>query len=180
MYFIVCGVWIAIVASIADVFVEDVARGNWFDNYIKLTTAKEQIKEGSKWLVGEISGQLEKRGQTIEQMTITAQDLLELVTQMQSKKISGTIAKEVINTIFDQGGTAKSIIESKGLTQITDISFVADIAKKVIEENAKVVADITKNPNAIKFLVGQIMRQTQGKVNPHTAEEELKKLLQIS
>lgn len=161
----------------ADIFVENRDKGDWFDNFLKLTNKKEEIKEAAKWLVGEILGQLEKRSQDINSMKFTSGDLLELVQQMQSKKISGTIAKDVINTIFEEGGSAKSIIETKGLTQITDTSFVSDIAKKVITENSKVVEDIAKNPNAIKFLVGQVMRQTQGKVNPKVAEEELKKLL---
>lgn len=161
----------------ADIFVENRDRGDWFDNFLNITDKKEEIKEAAKWLVGEILGQLEKRSQDINSMKFTSEDLLELVQQMQSKKISGTIAKDVINTIFEEGGSAKSIIETKGLTQITDTSFVSDIAKKVISENSKVVEDIAKNPNAIKFLVGQVMRQTQGKVNPKVAEEELRKLL---
>jgi len=162
----------------ADIFVEDRTKGDWFDNFLKLTTKKEEIKESAKWLVGEISGQLEKTNQNISSMVFTASDLFVLVQQMQNNKISGTIAKDVINTIFTEGGSAQSIIETKGLTQITDTSFVADVAKKVISENLKVVEDIAKNPNAVKFLVGQVMRQTQGKVNPKVAEEELQKLLQ--
>lgn len=161
----------------ADIFVENRDRGDWFDNFLKLTDQKYEVKEAAKWLVGEILGQLEKRNEDINSMKFTSIDLLELVQQMQSKKISGTIAKDVINTIFEEGGSAKSIIETKGLTQITDTSFVSGIAEKVISENAKVVEDIAKNPNAIKFLVGQVMRQTQGKVNPKVAEEELRKLL---
>lgn len=163
----------------ADVFVEDTDKGSWFDNLLNLTQASEEIKEAAKWLVGEVSGQLEKRKLAINQMSLTQEDLLELVRQMKNKTISGTIAKDVINTIFEEGGNAKSIIETKGLTQITDSNFVSEVAKKVIEENQKVVNDISKNPNAIKFLVGQVMRQTQGKVNPKIAEEELKKQLQL-
>lgn len=163
----------------ADIFVEDSIRGNWFDSFLKLTSKKEEVKEAAKWVVGEISGQLEKRNQLISEMLFKQQDLLDLITLMQSKQISGTIAKEVINTIFEEGGNAKEIISSKGLIQITDTNFVSDLAKKVIEENQKVVVDISKNPNAIKFLVGQVMRQSQGKVNPKVAEDELRKLLNI-
>ncbi len=163
----------------ADIFVEDSIRGNWFDSFLKLTSNKNEVKEAAKWVVGEISGQLEKRNQLISEMLFKQQDLLDLITLMQSKQISGTIAKEVINTIFEEGGNAKEIISSKGLIQITDTNFVSDLAKKVIEENQKVVADISKNPNAIKFLVGQVMRQSQGKVNPKVAEDELRKLLNI-
>lgn len=164
----------------ADIFVEDKSKGDWFDEFIKLTEKKEEVKEAAKWIVGEISGHLEKRDLSISEMKLSNTDLLELVRQMQGKTISGTIAKDVINTIFEEGGSAKSIIESKGLTQITDSSFVADVAQKVINENPKLVSDFAKNPNVIKALVGQVMRQTQGKANPKIAEEELQKLLQVS
>lgn len=163
----------------ADIFVEDVLKGNWFDELLKLNSSREVVREAAKWIVGEISGQLEKRGDAISSMNLKQQDLLEIIEQMLSKKISGTIAKEVINIIFEEGGSAKEIIESRGLTQITDSNFVADIVKKVIDSNPKLVADLTKNPNVIKALVGQVMRQTQGKVNPKVAEEELKKSLGV-
>lgn len=163
----------------ADIFVEDSIKGNWFDSFLKLTSKKDEVKEAAKWIVGEISGQLEKRNQLISEMLFKQQDLFDLITLMQSKQISGTIAKEVINTIFQEGGNAKDIINSRGLIQITDTNFVSDLAKKVIDENQKVVADISKNPNAIKFLVGQVMRQSQGKVNPKVAEDELRKLLNV-
>lgn len=163
----------------ADIFVEDSIKGNWFDSFLRLTSKKEEVKEAAKWIVGEISGQLEKRNQLISEMLFKQQDLSDLITLMQSKQISGTIAKEVINTIFQEGGNAKDIINSRGLIQITDTNFVSDLAKKVIDENQKVVADISKNPNAIKFLVGQVMRQSQGKVNPKVAEDELRKLLNV-
>lgn len=164
----------------ADIFVEDRKRGDWFDLLLKITDKKEFVKESAKWVVGEISGQLEKRGLTIDQMNLKPGDLVDLIELMLSKQISGTIAKEVINTIFEEGGNAKDIIKTKGLIQITDSSFVFELATKVVNDNPKLVSDLSKNPNVIKALVGQIMRQSQGKVNPKVAEEELKKILNIN
>jgi len=103
--------------------------------------------------------------------------LVELVKLVKTNQISGTIAKDVIAEIFDKGGDVIEIIKSRNLIQISDSSEVEKFAKQVIEENQTVVADIAKNPNAIKFLVGQVMKLSKGRVNPKVAEEELRKVL---
>lgn len=173
----------------ADIFVEDVDRGNWFDNLIDKALIDEPnkalIKEYAKWVVGDISGQLEKRGINISDSPVTTEDLMYLIKLVKANQISGTIAKDVINQIFDAKEknapckSAEVIIKEQNLIQISDSSEVENFVKQVIEENQKVVSDISKNPNAIKFLVGQVMRLSKGKVNPKVAEEELRKALGI-
>jgi len=173
----------------ADIFVEDVDRGNWFDNLIDKALIDESnkalIKEYAKWVVGDISGQLEKRGINISDSPVTTEDLMYLIKLVKANQISGTIAKDVINQIFDAKEknapckSAEVIIKEQNLIQISDSSEVENFVKQVIEENQKVVSDISKNPNAIKFLVGQVMRLSKGKVNPKVAEEELRKALGI-
>ncbi len=161
----------------ADIFVEDTERGDWYDNAIEQLEDKSLAKEVAKWVVGELSGQLEKRAVSISASPVSQADIVDLVTLMKSNQISGTIAKSVIEEIFEYGGTAKEIIDKKGLVQVSDSSEVEKFAKEVIEANQKVVADIEKNPNAIKFLVGQVMKLSKGKVNPKVAEDVIRKLI---
>ena len=178
----------------SDIFVEDVERGIWFDRVIELLfvnkdltqVSKEDksfLKECANWVVGEISGQLEKKGKSINDSTLSQDDLIYLVALLRENKISGTIAKEVINQIYSLNGienkSAKEIIESQNLIQISNSSEVEKFVQEVIKNNEKVVKDIDKNPNAIKFLVGQVMKLSRGKVNPKVAEEEIKKYLKI-
>jgi aspartyl-tRNA(Asn)/glutamyl-tRNA(Gln) amidotransferase subunit B len=168
----------------ADIFVEDVERGDWFDAAIaEIRNNKFEIrnleKELAKWVVGDISGQLEKRGLAIKDCPINQKDLIELIKLVKSNQISGTIAKDVINEIFENGGKVVDIIKEKNLIQISDSSEVEKFVKQVIDENPKLVADLAKNPNVIKALVGQMMKLSQGKVNPKVAEEELRKILNI-
>ncbi len=105
---------------------------------------------------------------------------------VKENQISGTIAKDVINQMFESKvknegyKSAEEIIKEQNLIQISDSSEVKGFVKQVIEENQKVVSDISKNPNAIKFLVGQVMRLSKGKVNPKVAEVELRKKLQTT
>jgi aspartyl-tRNA(Asn)/glutamyl-tRNA(Gln) amidotransferase subunit B len=108
---------------------------------------------------------------------VTPEDLSYLIDLMKDKKISGTIAKNVIDQIFENKGSAKTIIESQGLMQINDSNEVVKFVEQAISENPKIVEDTKKNPNAIKFLVGQVMKLSKGKVNPKIAEEELTKKL---
>ncbi len=171
----------------ADIFVEDVERGDWFDVAIKI--AEDEVgqphsqntifKEVAKWIVGDISGQLEKRGLSIKDCPIDQKDLIELIKLVKSNQISGTIAKEVINEVFEKGGKTVEIIKERSLIQISDSSAVEGYAKQAIDANPKLVADLAKNPNVIKALVGQVMKLSQGKVNPKVAEEELRKILNI-
>lgn len=163
----------------ADIFVEDTERGDWYDVVLKELEGEDLSlpKELAKWVVGEISGQLEKRGMSISKCPLTQKDIVELVKLVKSNQISGTIAKDVIDQVFENGGSAVQIIKDKNLIQISDSSEIEKFVKEVIDANQKVVVDIEKNPNAIKFLVGQVMRLSKGKVNPKVAEEEIRKLI---
>jgi len=164
----------------SDIFVEDVERGNWFDKLLELAQdSKNLAKEYAKWIVGDISGQLEKRGKSISESVVTQEDLIYIVKLLKENQISGTIAKNVIDQIFEKGGRSEEIITSQNLIQISDSSEIDSIIREVIDSNQKVVADISKNPNAIKFLVGQVMKLSKGKVNPKVAENELKKALNL-
>ncbi len=168
----------------ADVFVEDTNRGDWFDKLLDLIKernfeSKDYVKESAKWIIGDISGWLEKKAISILESPISQSDLLKLVELMKSNQISGSISKKVIEEIFANGGSVQEIISRENLIQISDSSEIGKFAKEAIDANQKVVSDISKNPNAIKFLVGQVMKLSKGKVNPKIAEEEIRKILKI-
>lgn len=165
----------------ADIFVEDPNKGDWFDELINKLEDRSLAKECAKWVVGEISGQLEKRGIDIEDANLTQVDLIFLIGLVKQNQISGTIAKEVINQKFEgNNNSAEDIVKEQNLVQISDASEVESLVNQVISENERVVSDIAKNPNAVKFLVGQVMRLSKGKVNPKVAEEEIKKALNLN
>lgn len=165
----------------ADIFVEDPKKGDWFDELINKLEDRSLAKECAKWVVGEISGQLEKRGIDIEDAYLSQVDLIFLIVLVKQNQISGTIAKEVINQKFEgNNNSAEYIVKEQNLVQISDSSEVESLVNQVISENERVVSDIAKNPNAVKFLVGQVMRLSKGKVNPKVAEEEIKKAINLN
>jgi aspartyl-tRNA(Asn)/glutamyl-tRNA(Gln) amidotransferase subunit B len=170
----------------SDILVEDTERGDWFDLLLNDSNVDQDnrvvVKEYAKWLLGDISFWLEKLKRSIKEMPLKNSDLIYLVRMMQEKKISGTISKQVLEEIFENEGeymSAEQIVVSRDLLQIQDEGAVDNFVDEAIAANPKIVEDIKKNPNAIKFLVGQVMKLSKGKVNPSVAEEKLKNKLNI-
>ena len=92
--------------------------------------------------------------------------------------ISSTIAKDILATSAQTGQSPEEIIKEKGLTQITDVSEIENIAKDIIAKNAKAVEDYKKGKEtALQFLIGQMMAKTRGTVSPDLASKILKQLL---
>lgn len=159
----------------------------WFDRLISLVQEQYEdesvqmarIKEAAKWFIGDIFGLKQVHKVPFTKIPVSQQDLIDLVTMLADRKISGTIAKNILEIMFTQGGRVKEIVEKENLTLVSDAGMISEVAQKVIAENEKVVNDMAKNPNAIKFLVGQVMKQTRGKASPQMAEESLRKLLKL-
>ena len=95
-----------------------------------------------------------------------------------SNTISGKIAKSVLEDIWENGSDVDKVIETKGLVQIQDESILEDIAQKVIQSNPdQVSAYLNGKDKLFGFFVGQIMKETQGKANPKSVNDILRKLL---
>lgn len=165
----------------ADNFVEEKARGDFFDEVLKASKNDSNAKEISKWVNTDVAGILAKNNKDFSEAVINPEDLSYLISMVEEKKITVAIAKSVIEEIIkfnkNEKDSAKQIIQEKGLIQIQDGSEIDQFIQEVIKENEKVIADLEKNPNALKFLVGQVMRKSKGRVNPNVAEEKLKEAL---
>jgi aspartyl-tRNA(Asn)/glutamyl-tRNA(Gln) amidotransferase subunit B len=119
-----------------------------------------------------------ERGETLETTKITAPKLAALVRLIEQGTISGKIAKDVFADMLTTGKDAEAIVREKNLVQVTDEGFIVEAAKKVLEANAKSVEDYRGGKaNALKHLMGQLMRETRGKANPVIADRILKDLM---
>ncbi len=169
----------------AELFIENTDRGRYFDSCVnesRNSKVKNINSEISKWVNSEISGMLLKNNLEFNEIKLHSKDLIYLIELVKDKKITAAIAKKVIEEILkssekQNAGEAEKIIKEKNLVQIQDDSEIDGFIEKVIEENKKVVNDLEKNPNALKFLVGQVMRLSKGRVNPNIAEEKLREAL---
>ena len=132
----------------------------------------------ARWLVGEVSALLNKDNIEIDESKLTSSNFAVLIERISDKTISGKIAKSVLEEIWESGNDVDAIINDKGLVQIQDESLLENIAKKIIEDNpAQVNAYKAGKDRLFGFFVGQVMKETQGKANPQSVNEILKKLL---
>ena len=133
----------------------------------------------SNWLMGEFLGLLNAANLEVSQSRVTPGSLARLLTLMDQGTISGKIAKEVFADMFATGKEPKSLIEEKGLTQISDTGELERLAGEVLANNPGSVSDYKNGKKkALGFLVGQIMKATRGKANPRLANEILLKKLE--
>jgi aspartyl-tRNA(Asn)/glutamyl-tRNA(Gln) amidotransferase subunit B len=132
----------------------------------------------ANWLVGDISALLNKDNIDLEESRLTSNNFAVLIERISDKTISGKIAKSVLEEVWESGGSVDEIIESKGLVQIQDESLLEEIALKIIENNpTQVEAYKSGKDKLFGFFVGQVMKETQGKANPQSVNEILRKLL---
>lgn len=133
----------------------------------------------SNWIVGDLFRELKAR-RLDEQLSITswpvtAERLAQLVQMIDQGKISGRIAKSVFEAMLDSDQSPGHIVSEKGLEQVSDISSIEASIDKVLAENPKQVAQFRSgNEKVFGFLIGQIMKATQGKANPQKVNEILR------
>ena len=139
---------------------------------------KGHEKLAANWVMGELSGALNKDGIEITQSRIDAQRLAGLLARIVDETISGKIAKEVFEQMWAEGKDADAIIEAKGLKQITDTGAIEKMIDEVMAANPKQLADYRSGKDKLfGFFVGQVMKVTGGKANPAQVNELLKKKL---
>lgn len=135
-------------------------------------------RSASTWIQSELLALLNEKNIPIEQSPVNPDQLAGLIHLIENNTINGKIAKDVLPLMFETGKTADEIVKEKGLVQVTDTKVIEEAADKVIAANEKSVADFKAGKQAaLGFLVGQLMKATQGKANPKLANEILVKKL---
>ena len=135
-------------------------------------------KLAANLLVGEIGSLLNKDNIKINESNLSSDNFNTLLKRISDGTISKKIAKTVLADIWDSGKDADNIIKNQGLVQIQDESIIQDIAQKILEANPDQVAAFKAGKDKLfGFFVGQVMKETQGKANPKSVNDILKKLL---
>jgi aspartyl-tRNA(Asn)/glutamyl-tRNA(Gln) amidotransferase subunit B len=114
----------------------------------------------------------------IQDSQVTPTALAELLDLQEAGTISGKTAKDVFEQVFTSGASPKSVVEEQGLAQIESGDEVTAAVENAINSNEKAAQDYRGGKEeAIKFLVGQVMKETRGRARPDVAEELLRKKL---
>lgn len=137
------------------------------DFYEKVAAESGEAKLAANWLTGDVLGALNKAGLEIGACPVSAERLAGLLKRIADNTISGKTAKQVFDKLWNGSESADEIIEKEGLKQITDTGAIEAIVDKVIAANPVPVEQyLAGKDKALMALVGQIMKETQGKANP--------------
>ncbi|WFP49928.1 Asp-tRNA(Asn)/Glu-tRNA(Gln) amidotransferase subunit GatB [Methylomonas sp. EFPC3] len=137
------------------------------DFYEQVVAESGEAKLATNWLTGDVLGALNKAGLEIGDCPVSAERLAGLLKRVADNTISGKTAKQVFDKLWNGSETADDIIEKEGLKQITDTGAIEAIVDSVIAANPGPVEQyLSGKEKALMALVGQIMKQTQGKANP--------------
>jgi aspartyl-tRNA(Asn)/glutamyl-tRNA(Gln) amidotransferase subunit B len=165
----------------ASLIIETRAKADYFQEAVDIAPEakrRQRAKAAANWINSELAGLLNARNMEIGDVKITPQALSQLIDLQEDGTISGKTAKTVFAQMFDTGRQPKEIVEEAGLVQITAGDEIAAALERVLADNAKAVEDYRGGKEeALKFLMGQVMRETRGRANPGIVSQLLKEKL---
>jgi aspartyl-tRNA(Asn)/glutamyl-tRNA(Gln) amidotransferase subunit B len=149
------------------------------DYYERVVNASDgEAKLSANWTMVELAGALNRDGIEISESPVSAEMLGGMIKRIVDKTISGKIAKQVFEAMWNGEGDADSLIEAKGLKQVTDSGAIEKVVDEIIAANPDQVAQYKAGKDKLLgFFVGQVMKATQGKANPGQVNQIIKKKL---
>ncbi|NEO31544.1 MAG: Asp-tRNA(Asn)/Glu-tRNA(Gln) amidotransferase subunit GatB [Symploca sp. SIO3C6] len=159
----------------ARVLTDDRAVAEYFETAV---SAGANAKQAANWVMGDIAAYLNTEKLEIEQIALKPVVLAELIKLIEDSTISGKIAKEILPELLSQGGSAKELVERKGLIQISDKGQLEAIIDEVISAHPKELEQYRNGKTKLQgFFVGQVMKKTSGRADPKLTNQILGKKL---
>lgn len=169
----------ALSAQDAALLTSERAVADYFEAAV-LAAPEHAPKSVANWITGELFRLLNEGGEALGAVAdrLRPEYIGELLGLIKASTINGTTAKQVFEESFRSGARPGAIVDARGLGQISDTSAVLAFARQAVEANPKVVGDYRSGKTqAIKFLVGQVMKVSKGQANPQLAEQALHEVL---
>jgi len=163
----------------ADVLVAERATAEYFESVVRGRDKPCDAKLAANWVINELAGRLNREGRDITATPITAAQLGSILDLIAEGTISGKIAKDVFEIVWNEGGDPRAIVEQRGLKQVTDVGAIEKIVDDIVARNPDKVADAKINAKAIGWFVGQVMKASGGKANPQAVNDLLKKKIGV-
>lgn len=140
------------------------------DYFNTLLTEDIDFKIASNLLLGDISAYLNKTEKSITDTTLTKERMVELVNKISNNTLTSKNLKDILDKVLEEDKSISEIIKESGIENITDDTALREIIKKIVSENSESVTDYKNgHDRAIKFLMGQVMKETKGSANPKLA-----------
>lgn len=152
------------------------------DYFESVAAVSGDPKLAANWVMGELSRFLNQNELAIDKSPVASEDLGQLILRIKDNTISGKIAKEVFERMWNGEGNADSIIDKQGLKQVTDTGAIEGIIDEVLANSAQQVenyraAPEDRRPKMLGYFVGQVMKASRGKANPAQVNELLTRKL---
>lgn len=162
-------------ASDAQTFVWDAPLGSYFESVAR---EGKNPKAAANWVINNLRAKLAETGATLADLKFKPESIRELIDLVDSKKISSSAGQQVFGEMFDSGDSPASIVEKKGLAQVSDTGAIEAFCDQAIAANPGPAADYKAGKvAALNFLKGQVMKLSKGKANPNLVGEILQQKL---
>ena len=136
-------------------------------------------KAAANWVINELFGRLNKEGKDITASPVSAAQLGAILDLIGAGTISGKIAKDLFEIVWNEGGDPRAIVEARGMAQVSDVAAIEKMVDEIVAANPDKVAQAKAKPALIGWFVGQVMRASGGRANPQAVNELLKRRLGI-
>jgi aspartyl-tRNA(Asn)/glutamyl-tRNA(Gln) amidotransferase subunit B len=134
-------------------------------------------KLAANWVINELFGRLNKEGRDIAGSPVASQQLAAIVDLIGEGTISGKIAKDLFEIVWQEGGDPRALVEARGMKQVTDLGAIEKVVDDIVAANPDKVAQAKAKPQLIGWFVGQVMKSSGGKANPQAVNDLLKSKL---
>ncbi|GAB5461435.1 Asp-tRNA(Asn)/Glu-tRNA(Gln) amidotransferase subunit GatB [Hoeflea alexandrii] len=148
-------------------------------DYFEEVAAGRDGKMAANWVINDLLGALNKSGKGIEETPVSPAQLGAIIDMIKDGTISGKIAKDLFEIIWEEGGDPAEVVEKRGMKQVTDTGAIEKAVDEVIAANPDQVAKAQAKPALAGWFVGQVMKATGGKANPKAVQDLVKAKLGI-
>ena len=159
----------------ASILVSEKAIADYFEN----VASGRDGKTAANWVINDLLGALNKAGKTLEESPISPAQLGAVIDLIKEGTISGKIAKDLFEIVWNEGGDPRELVESRGMKQVTDTGAIEKAVDEVIAANPDKAEQARAKPSMAGWFVGQVMKATGGKANPQAVNDLVKAKLGI-
>ena len=164
----------------ASVLVAERESAEFFETVLSgLADKARDGKVAANWVINELFGRLNKEGHDIGASPVSAAQFAAIVDLIGEGTISGKIAKDLFEVIWQEGGDPRAVVEARGMKQVTDLSAIEKVVNDIIAANPDKVTQAKAKPQLVGWFVGQVMKSSGGKANPQAVNDLLKSKLGI-
>ena len=148
-------------------------------DYYEAVAEGRDGKAAANWVINDLLGALNKAGKDIEDSPLSPVQLGAIIDLIKDGTISGKIAKDLFEIVWNEGGDPKSLVEERGMKQVTDTGAIEKAVDDIIAGNPEKVEQAKAKPALAGWFVGQVMKATGGKANPQAVNDLVKAKLGI-